>query len=67
MVQKQIMKSKSLRIILFNKKHFMKIDFDLLVLKIKRGEATKEAAISALKARSLNTQFDALASIWHVF
>ena len=47
-------------------KHMDSIDHDLYMLKIKRGEATKEAAISILKARSLDTQLDALAIVWHV-
>ena len=47
-------------------KHMDKIDDDLYMLKIKRGEATKDAAISTLKARSLDTQLDALAIVWHV-
>tara|TARA_B100000809_G_scaffold224342_1_gene234433 strand:- start:277 stop:693 length:417 start_codon:yes stop_codon:yes gene_type:complete len=47
-------------------KHCNKIDFDLFILKIKQGKATKETAISTLKARSLDTQLDALAIVWHV-
>ena len=47
-------------------KHMDNIDNDLYMLKIKRGEATKDAAISTLKARSLDTQLDALAIVWHV-
>ena len=47
-------------------KHMDNIDSDLYMLKIKRGEATKDAAISTLKARSLDTQLDALAIVWHV-
>ena len=47
-------------------KHMDNVDHDLYMLKIKRGEATKEAAISTLKARSLDTQLDALAIVWHV-
>jgi len=47
-------------------KHLDSIDNDLYMLKIKRGEATKDAAISTLKGRSLDTQLDALAIVWHV-
>ena len=47
-------------------KHFKNLDPDLLLLKIKRGEGTKEDAIETLKARSLDTQLDALAIVWHV-
>ena len=46
--------------------YFKKIDLDLLKVKIKRGEASKEAAVSTLKARSVDTQLDALACVWHV-
>ena len=48
------------------KKHEEKIDQDLLSIKIERGEATKENAIRTLKSRSLNTQLDALAVVYHV-
>ena len=48
------------------KKHVVKIDSDLLKLKQTRGEATKEDAISTLKARTLNTQLDALAIVYHM-
>ena len=48
------------------KKHEEKIDQDLLSIKIGRGEATKENAIRTLKSRSLNTQLDALAVVYHV-
>ena len=48
------------------KKHIKAVDANLLVLKIKRGEATKEDAISTLKARTLNTQLDALAIVYHM-
>ena len=48
------------------KKHIKAVNANLLALKIKRGEATKEDAISTLKARTLNTQLDALAILWHV-
>ncbi len=47
-------------------KHCEKIDYDLFTLKIKQGKISKEAAISTLKARSLDTQLDALAIVWHV-
>ena len=36
------------------------------MVKIKRGECSKEACIQTLKARSLDTQLDALAIVWHV-
>ena len=47
---------------------FMKYewDSDLYGEKIKRGEATRENAIAALKGCSLDTQIDALALVWHV-
>ena len=48
------------------KKHEEKIDQDLLSIKIERGEATKENVIRTLKSRSLNTQLDALAVVYHV-
>jgi uncharacterized tellurite resistance protein B-like protein len=47
-------------------KHCEKVDNDLLNLKIGRGEGTVAAAVSTLKARSLDTQLDALAIVWHV-
>jgi uncharacterized tellurite resistance protein B-like protein len=47
-------------------KHCEKVDKDLLNLKIGRGEGTVAAAVSTLKARSLDTQLDALAIVWHV-
>ena len=46
--------------------YFKKIDLDLLKLKIKRGEVNKDNAVSTLKGRSLGTQLDALACVWHV-
>ena len=48
------------------RKHIKKFDLDLYNLKLKRGEFTKKAAIRTLKARSKNTQLDALAILWHV-
>ena len=47
-------------------KHLDNVDHDLYMLKIKKGEATKDAAIQTLKDRSLDTQLDALAIVWHV-
>ena len=49
----------------FNK-YCEKIDHDLLMVKIKRGECSKDACVQTLKARSLDTQLDALAIVWHV-
>ena len=47
-------------------KHAKKIDHDLLSVKIKKGETSKEACVQTLKNRSLDTQLDALAIVWHV-
>ena len=47
-------------------KHVGKIDNDLLTAKIKRGEASKDECVKTLKNRSLDTQLDALAIVWHV-
>ena len=47
-------------------KYQKQVDQDKLSAKIKSGEATKEAAISALKSKSKKVQLDALAIAWHV-
>ena len=47
-------------------KYAGKIDHDLYLEKIKRGEVTKEAAVATLKNRSLDTQLNALACVWHL-
>tara|TARA_B100000427_G_C15462070_1_gene574512 strand:- start:373 stop:747 length:375 start_codon:yes stop_codon:yes gene_type:complete len=46
-------------------KYQQNIDHDLFLQKIKRGETTKQAAVSTLKNRSLDTQLNALACVWH--